>query len=158
MASWKDKTFRDSGTQLLKGTETVGNMLTLTATLHRFHSESAFALRPAQMSDDRTQLELEFHWLPLMTQRDSTTRVDLMEHPLSSRDLRGSGNGYTFTFFANSSTKPTVLASSTRFTMTTDDPENLPLPDPGLLEMQWHLQRILAMSGAARWKEEDFDK
>ena len=41
--------------------------------------------------------------------------------------------------------------------MKTDDPANKPLPDPGLLEMQWHLQRILAMSGAAGWKEEDFD-
>jgi hypothetical protein len=41
--------------------------------------------------------------------------------------------------------------------MTTDNPETKPLPDPGLLEMQWHLQRILAMSGAARWREEDFD-
>lgn len=41
--------------------------------------------------------------------------------------------------------------------MTTDDPENEPLPEPGLLEMQWHLQHILAMSGAAGWKEEDFD-
>jgi hypothetical protein len=41
--------------------------------------------------------------------------------------------------------------------MTTDDPASKPLPDPGLLEMQWYLQRILAMSGSAGWNEEDFD-
>ena len=130
-------------------------MLTLTSTLHRFHSEGAFALRPVRMSDDKTQLELEFHWLARQ-QRDSTAKVDLMEQPLSSRGRTDSQHGFLFCRFDNS-TKPTPLVSGTKFTMTTDDPTSKPLPDPGLLEMQWHIQRILAMSGAAGWKEEDFD-
>jgi hypothetical protein len=130
-------------------------MLTLTSTLHRFHSESAFALRPVRMSDDKTQLELEFHWLARQ-QRDSTAKVDLMEQPLSSRDRADSQRGFVSCRF-DDPTKPTLLVSGTRFTMTTDDPASKPLPDPGLLEMQWYLQRILAMSGSAGWNEEDFD-
>lgn len=153
--SWQDKIFRDDNTMPPKGTETVESMLTLTSTLHRFHSEGAFALRPVRKSDDNTQLELEFHWLARQ-QRDSNVKLDLMEQPLSSRGLTDSGIGYLACRFMNA-TNPTLLVSGARFTMTTDDPVTKPLPDPGLMEMQWHLQRILAMSGAARWREEDFD-
>lgn len=95
MDSWKAKIFRDSRTNLPLGTETVENMLTLTSTFHRFHSESAFTLRPVRMSDNKTQLELEFHWLA-QQQRDSTAKVDLMEQPLSSRDRTESRPGYMF--------------------------------------------------------------
>lgn len=128
-------------------------MLTFTSTLHRFHSEGAFALRPVRMSDDKTQLELEFHWLARQ-ERVSSARVDLLEKPLSSRDRTDSGDGYQF---CRHDAKPTLLVSGTRFILTTDNAANKPLPDSGLLELQWHLQRILAMSGAAGWKEEDFD-
>ncbi|KAI9691941.1 MAG: hypothetical protein M1822_008014 [Bathelium mastoideum] len=153
VSSWHAKIFQDDRTP--RGTGTVENMYTLTSTLRRFHSEGAFALRPVRMSNDKTQLELEFHWLARQ-QRDSTVRVDLREQPLSSRNRTDSEFGITFCRFENSA-KPTPLISGTRFTMTTNYPINKPFPDPGLLEMQWHLQRILAMSGAAGWKEEDFD-
>ncbi|KAJ4299170.1 hypothetical protein N0V90_004414 [Kalmusia sp. IMI 367209] len=154
VTAWQDKIFRDNRTDNLRGTETLENMVTFTSTLHRFHSDGAFALRPIRMSDDNTQLELEFHWLA-RKKRDSRAMVDLKEEPMSSCDLNGSGNDCQFCRFDNGDL--TRLVSGTRFTMTTDDPTNKPLPDPGLLELQWHLQRILAMSGAAGWKEEDFD-
>ena len=153
--SWHAKIFQDNRTSPRRGTETVENMFTLTATLHCFHSEGAFALRSVRISDDKTQLELEFHWLARQ-QRDSTAKVDLRDEPLSSRDRTDSRAGVTFCRFEDSM-KPTPLISGTRFMMTTDDPTNNPLPDPGLLELQWHLQRVVAMSGAAGWEEEDFD-
>ena len=152
--SWYGKLFRDDRDDERKATETVENMLTFTSTLHRFHSEGAFALRPIRMSDDKTQLELEFHWLA-RAERDSSVKMDLLEEPLSSRDRDGAGGGFQFCRFDKAGA--TLLVSGTKFTMTTDDATNKPLPDPGLLELQWHLQRILAMSGAAGWKEEDFD-
>lgn len=151
--SWYKKIFQDERTDVPRGTETCENMLTLTSTLHRFHSAAAFALRPVRVLADKTQLELEFHWLPYQ-QRDSTAEVDLLEQPLSSRGRKESKPGYQF--FRSGEGGPSNLISGTRFTMTTDDPILLPLPDPGLLELQWHLQRILAMSGAAGWTDEDF--
>jgi len=153
--SWRAKIFGDDTASTPLGTETIQNMLTLTVTLHRWHSEGAFALRPVRMSNDKTRLELEFHWLA-QQQRDPTASVDLMEQPASSRDLPYSRRGAVCCRFEDV-TKPTLLISGTRFTMTTEDPVNLPLPDAGLLEMQWHLQRVVAMTGAAGWTEEDFD-
>ncbi len=153
VASWKAKIFRDSRTPY--GTETVENMLTLTATLHRFHSQGAFALRPVRMSEDKTRLELEFHWLARQ-QRELRTRVDLRVKPISSRDWWDPSGLFAMSGHEDPR-RPTFLSSGARFVMTTDDPTSKPLPDPGLLELQWHLQRILAMSGASGWKEEDFD-
>ncbi len=151
---WKSRTVPDKKVNGYGGIEQVKNMLTLTATLHRFHSEAAFALRPVRMSEDKTKLELEFHWLARET-REPSTKVDLLKEPQSSRDRKDSGKGYQFCRVADS--PPSLLTSGTRFTMTTDDAVNKPLPDPDLLELQWHLQRIFAISGAARWREEDFD-
>jgi hypothetical protein len=150
--AWHAKIFQDNGTPY--GTETVENMITFTATLHNFHTEGAFALRPVRITADKTQLELEFHWLKRQV-RDSRSTVDLLELPMSSRDLTESEHGQYLCYLDHG--VPTRLVSGTKFTMTTDDPINKPLPDPGLLELQWHLQRILAMSGAAGWKEDDFD-
>ena len=47
------------------------------------------------------------------------------------------------------------IRSGETFTFTTEDPENLPLPSLQLLEMQWVLQRLVGMSGAAGWPSLD---
>lgn len=47
------------------------------------------------------------------------------------------------------------LRSGYQFTMTTDDRELKPLPDPALLKLQWNLQRIWGMTGAAEWVDDD---
>ena len=150
--AWQAKIFQDNETPY--GTETVENTITFTATLQNFHSEGAFALRPVRITADKTQLELEFHWLKRQV-RDPKVMVDLLELPMSSRDLKESADGEFLCYLDNG--VPTRLVSGQRFTMTTDDPVNKPLPDPDLLELQWYLQRILAMSGAAEWDEKDFD-
>jgi hypothetical protein len=49
-----------------------------------------------------------------------------------------------------------IIYSGQKFSLTTDDPKIHPLPDYGLLEMQWILQRVVAMSGAAEIYD-DFD-
>ncbi|EOA86497.1 hypothetical protein ACJQWK_08628 [Exserohilum turcicum] len=154
--AWRGKIFVDPNEN--KGTETVENMLTLTSTLHRFHTKGVFALRPVQMSEDKTQLELEFHWL-VLEERESSKRVNLFVEPKPSYDRRSSGKGYGPFFRINPTNDhdSVLLVSGTRFALSTDDPKERPLPDPGLLELQWHLQRVLAMSGAAGWKEEEFD-
>ena len=42
------------------------------------------------------------------------------------------------------------------FKLTTENLETHPLPSWELLEMQWFLQRVVAMSGAAGWPRSDF--
>ncbi|KAF5850268.1 hypothetical protein GGP41_002532 [Bipolaris sorokiniana] len=132
-------------------------MISLSETLHRFHSAARFALQLIQLSADKTRLEVEFHWL-VVEERNRHDRVDIMDELLSSACLLSVGRGYGLLDRIDPDDdkyrKP--LESGTRFVMTTDDPEKRPLPDSGLLTLQWHLQRVLAMTGAARWKEEEF--
>jgi hypothetical protein len=47
------------------------------------------------------------------------------------------------------------VQSGDTFTFTTNDPKNLPLPNLELLEMQWALQRLVGMCGAAEWPSLD---
>jgi len=157
VARVKAKIFKDHRTTELRGTETVANMITLCSTLHRYHTYGLFALRPVRETNDGTQLEVEFHWLPPQ-ERAKDTRMNLMDVPPSSHGLTGTGApGQYFIRYDDGPLNPTPLQSGTRFTMTTDDPVKKPLPDAELLELQWFMQRILTLSGAAGWKEEDFD-
>ncbi|KAL1796795.1 hypothetical protein ACET3X_005335 [Alternaria dauci] len=153
---WRSKLFVDANNPN-RGTETVENMITLSALLHRYHSAARFALRPIQLSDDKTQLQLEFHWL-VVEERGRHDEVGIMDEPLSSFNRRSAGGGYgpLDRIDPNDDGVRIPLRSGTRFTMSTDDPVKRPLPDAGLLTLQWHLQRVLAMSGAAGWREEDF--
>jgi hypothetical protein len=54
-------------------------------------------------------------------------------------------------------TKHKRIVSGYTFPMTTNDTANKPLPGHELLELQWHLQRVLSMAGAADWLGKDFD-
>jgi hypothetical protein len=51
------------------------------------------------------------------------------------------------------------IYSGHKVTVTTDDPDERPLPSWELLDMQWVLQRLLAISGAAEpqddWSDDD---
>ncbi|KAJ9244060.1 hypothetical protein DTO207G8_5093 [Paecilomyces variotii] len=49
----------------------------------------------------------------------------------------------------------TKLCSGDTFTLTTDDPQSKPLPSIELLQMQWTLQRLIAISGAAGVNDEE---
>jgi hypothetical protein len=52
------------------------------------------------------------------------------------------------------------IKSGNTFTLTTTDPITHPLPSFPLLEIQWHLSRVVSMSGAAeifnhRYEDDD---
>ncbi|KAJ4285961.1 hypothetical protein N0V90_013527 [Kalmusia sp. IMI 367209] len=149
--AWRAKIFLHNAPH---GTDTVENMITFSSLVHGFHTKCLFALRPVRMTTDKTKLELEFHWIKKQV-RDPVTKVDLQEEPQSTKGLTDSTPCEWLARKEGGVVK--IITSGDRFTMTTDDPVNKPLPDPGLLELQWHLQRIFAMSGAAGWTDEDFD-
>lgn len=46
-----------------------------------------------------------------------------------------------------------AIASGDVFTVTTSDPETMPLPSWALLETQWFLRQVAGMSGAQRSKK-----
>lgn len=114
-----------------------------------------FALRPISMSDDCKELAVQFYWQP----RPSHGRFDsvsIVKSPRSSRDLVQVG-GNVLAIASNDTTVEIIKSGDTLIFRTTD-PNTHPLPSFELLEMQWHLQRIVSMSGAAGiYDDEDDD-
>jgi hypothetical protein len=103
----------------------------------------------------QTELKLEFHWLH-REKRDQTGPVSLLEEPEYNKSECSGKMGPVL--IRDKEKKCPLVYSGHVITMTTIDPEGVPLPDTGTLEMQFLLQRIFAMSGPAEWQDrEDHD-
>ena len=144
---WREKIFPDQNCPD-QGSETCQNLICLSHDAHAYWGRAYFALKPIQLSDDEKTLDVEFHWLP---QRGYSAGVDVTTSPTSSKVSDISAGTKLFHF-------PTEQAihSGRKISLTTDDPVKRPLPSFGLLEMQWILHRLVAMSGAAEI-DDDFD-
>lgn len=73
-----------------------------------------------------------------------------MEEPLRSEILKGVDNDYWLCCLESDGSYRGIQ-SGQKFSFITNDPVNQPLPSWDLLEMQWILQRLVRMSGAADW-------
>ncbi|EFE31052.1 uncharacterized protein ARB_02246 [Trichophyton benhamiae CBS 112371] len=125
-----------------RGTETLCNLLCLSPNMHRWHSKGLFGLQPVEISEDKSRLTLKFYWLP---QHQFSRNVDLSARPNIPCDL----NGLEMDFKAWNAITERKIRSGDEIILTTSDPQNLPLPDWDLLELQWTLQRLASLSGAA---------
>ena len=140
------------------GVDEVFNLICLSPDAHDLWNQGAFALRPLDGSDEY-KLEVEFVW-QTRYKHPPSSKVDLLTELASSQGLYASPTRLdiadtgilVWTEFSNPP-KSTHLFSGARFTFTTDDPDERPLPSKDLLEMQWALQRVTAMAAAA---EEQF--
>ena len=148
--------FADSRPRTPRGTETVANIISFCPTMHAYHTRGSFGLRPIQMSEDATKMELEFHWFH-RARRQRRDRMDILDLPKSSRNLFKDDKDDVHPRYDPESITSDMLTSGTRFTISTHDPSTHPLPHPRLLNIQWHLQRLLAISGAAGWMDEKRD-
>jgi len=127
------------------------NLISFNADVHVKWNRGLFALKPLELSSDRKQLTVQFFW-QVPGKYDVESRVDLLTKPTSSKGLDGLEDGK-----CSLSRHGHLICSGEVFTLTTEDPEELPLPSIGLLEMQWVLQRLVGMSGAAGWPALDLD-
>ena len=128
------------------GVESCFNLISLCPNAHNYWTRGLFALKPLELSSDRRKLDLQFFWQP-QAKFKVDERVNLLTEPSSSRGLNfvdKCGLSYDLN-------RPVPIRSGDTFTLTTDDPESRPLPSIDLLDMQWVLQRVVAMSGAAEW-------
>ncbi|EZF68489.1 hypothetical protein H105_09006 [Trichophyton soudanense CBS 452.61] len=125
-----------------RGTEVVENLLCLAPQMHRYHGSSLFALKPIHISDDKKRLLAKFYWLTSHQKSDS---VDISTVPTLPSNLTGRGDMHKAW---NIVTEKKII-SGDEIVFETSDPENLPLPDWNLLDMQWTLQRVAALTGAA---------
>ena len=153
---WKKKIFPDSQ-HPDTGVESCFNLICLAGSAHTHWNNGRFALKPLELSDDEKELTVQFFWQPQYGHRPED-RVDLLMKPLSSKGLKFAERGEEAWHLGSFSTEPPRnFQSGDIFTLTTDDPGSRPLPSLELLEMQWILQRITAMSGAAGTPELDWN-
>lgn len=60
-------------------------------------------------------------------------------------------------FYIQGDGSPQAVESGDVFKLTTENPESHPLPNWDILDMQWFMQRLVAMSGAVGWPRSDLD-
>lgn len=116
------------------------NLMCLSPSAHRYHSKGYFALKPIYLADDKKKLTLEFHWLS----KGRGDHVRLTQKPCVESSRGGPVNSR---LIDHDSVQ--LIQSGHRITMTTNDPVENPLPKWEIMEMQWFLNRIVAISGAA---------
>ncbi|EFR03825.1 hypothetical protein MGYG_06824 [Nannizzia gypsea CBS 118893] len=129
--------------RLNNGTEFIENEMSFSPSIHRYHSAGLFGLQPIEASSDGKSLKLGFYWLDKRQTESSAEMVDLMNIPALAHDFRPKDIAIC------SSRDEHIIRSGEVIELTTEDPEELPLPDWDLLELQWVLQRLTALKGAA---------
>jgi hypothetical protein len=150
IATWEAALFPDGPEE--HGLETARNMITLSSNAHHLWNMGAFALKPISVSEDNTTLIIQFFWQT--KQPLAMPTINLLAIPLSTKHLdRHSESKSSLSKWSSSET---LIKSGDLFELTTDDPEARPLPSVVLLEMQWFLQRVAGMAGAAD-ELEDFE-
>jgi hypothetical protein len=148
ITAWEEMIFPDGLEE--RGLETPRNLITFGATVHELWNKGAFALKPISISEDNTTLTIQFFWQtkqPLIMPTINLTTV-----PLSTRDLHETDNKsylHNRRSSEDGSSQYHLIKSGDLFELKTDDPEARPLPSIALLEMQWFLQRVMGMAGAA---------
>ncbi|KAF2188326.1 hypothetical protein K469DRAFT_703833 [Zopfia rhizophila CBS 207.26] len=129
------------------GTEICQNLICLCPNAHAYWERAYFALKPIRMSDDKKRLDIQFFWL---SSTPHVPGVNVLQVPSLSALDQGPNLAKLFNHETN-----IPICSGYEISLQTDDPVSRPLPDFRLLEMQWFLHRMTAISGAAE-PQDDF--
>jgi hypothetical protein len=135
------------------GIETCKNFLYLDAQAHILWGGAKFALRPLASSGDNTVLEFEFNWLRQYGSTPDRSSFNLLTVPHSNEGMEASENNVRAPNVLYSQHLRRPIQTGDILKVTTNDPIRLPLPSRELLEMQWLLTQVAAMSGAAEDEE-----
>jgi hypothetical protein len=132
-------------------TEICQNLICLAPHAHAYWERAYFALKPIRISDDKKRLDIQFFWL---SSNPHVLGVNILQAPSLTVDS-DQGPNFTMLFNLNSEKK---IQSGDEISLETDDPVSRPLPEFRLLEMQWFLHRMTAISGAAEPQDDFNDK
>jgi hypothetical protein len=131
------------------------NLICLTPEAHSYWNRGYFALKPVG-DVSNTELKLQFFWQMPQISRDSRRPnfTHILRRPGSSRNAHAAGDGIWL-----NRTPFEPLTSGDVVTLKTSEPTVWPLPPRELLELQWHMSRVLRMAGGAEesWPDEDRD-
>ncbi|GAQ10075.1 hypothetical protein ALT_7396 [Aspergillus lentulus] len=125
------------------GTERAANLILLSPNAHELHTRGYFALEPVEEDPEGKWITVKIWWLKQHTGVDFNIVPQLPpnQHP----------GEYEVGLHNIRDDKP--LLSGDPITLETPDPINYPLPDFRILELQWILNRVLALRGGAEPKD-----
>ena len=130
-------------------------MLILTSTAQYMWNDGQFALQPVWLSDDKRELILQFFWQrPTTLAYGTSLRLNSV-----APSVEGLDQAADHVFLHRSDNAR--IQSGDIITMKTTDVEKMPLPSWELLKLQWALQRVAGMAGAAEplsWPVDDDDE
>jgi hypothetical protein len=154
VAAWQAELFPAGINEI--GLERVSNLITLSPNAHTIWDRGAFALKPVSVSNDNTTLKVQFFWQK--KQQDIQATMSLLTTPFSTEELDQNEGAYDHgsTMLFNLHTRKPIKFGEF-FELQTDDPDTMPLPSFKLLEMQWFLQRVAGMAGAADSYDADWE-
>ncbi|PYH84649.1 hypothetical protein BO82DRAFT_408741 [Aspergillus uvarum CBS 121591] len=129
------------------GTEHCANRLALAAHVHKMWDTAEIALKPLDINPDQTALRVQLFLFDRysFTKNASFDRSDIPDVCQTPGIARWDVAKQKFG----------ELTDGEILTFRTDDPKDYPLPSFALLEMQWLLHRVLALSGAVEYATSD---
>jgi hypothetical protein len=134
--AWKAVLFTAGETDIFE------NLLTFAPTVHLCWDSCEFALKPIRTERDKKSMEVKFYWLKHRPRSRYTSLVETPDLPSDFSSGRGDLK------FWDCLTERKICSGDT-IIVHTDDPVSRPLPSQALLKLRWHLNRIVALSGAS---------
>jgi hypothetical protein len=134
--------------------EHVFNYLTLSVQVQQWWDRAICAFRPISINDEKTEIEIAFHWLPLRDAQNRRAKVPILAHPdpdQLQQWIEGPSDDIRLWHVETGQ----LIRSGFIFKITTTDPENQPLPSFELLSLRWNLSRVAAMQGDIDEEEEE---
>ncbi|WEW58165.1 hypothetical protein PRK78_003633 [Emydomyces testavorans] len=127
-------------------TESVQNLMCFAPHVHKYHARAYFALEPVEGASELHALTVRFHWLPHMTKLHD---LKANTRPSFPCDI---GCGRRIRLWNVESGEEILSDTLIRITAHNE----IPLPDPALLQLQWILHRIIALAGGAEAVNEPY--
>lgn len=128
------------------------NLITLTSTVHDLWGAAFFALKLLELSSNQKSLKIQFFWLR------QHRRVRGGAFPATKPSFPGGLNALPENIRLWNCKNLAPIHSGDFITLHTDSPDTHPLPSFELLEMQWFLHRVAALSAAADVYDDEFDE